>query len=263
MYSSKIDKDKFYTKEAVALECLSLLDLDSYDLIIEPSAGSGSFSKNITDVVALDLEPEDVNIIKQDWFEFETPKVYEQLLVVGNPPFGKRNTLSKAFISKAISLQAITIAFILPNVYNKHTLQKVFPKTYKLQKVWELPKDSFMINDIAYHVPCSFYIWNKTNEGVDLRFNPGAYTTNDFEFTTTPTKDCFFVLGASPSTVKEIQEVNKNNRGYYIKPVNKSKKDLTLLFKKCIFKGNSGANGGVSWRTKPEIIKGYLEEIQT
>lgn len=38
--------DKFYTQYNVATECINLIpDLDSYDLIIEPSAGNGSFSK--------------------------------------------------------------------------------------------------------------------------------------------------------------------------------------------------------------------------
>lgn len=38
--------DKFYTKTAIAAECIGLIpDLSSYSLIIEPSAGNGSFSK--------------------------------------------------------------------------------------------------------------------------------------------------------------------------------------------------------------------------
>ena len=37
--------DKFYTQIEVAKECINLIpELDTYDLIIEPSAGSGSFS---------------------------------------------------------------------------------------------------------------------------------------------------------------------------------------------------------------------------
>ena len=37
--------DKFYTQIKIAKECIDLVpELNSYDLIIEPSAGSGSFS---------------------------------------------------------------------------------------------------------------------------------------------------------------------------------------------------------------------------
>ena len=56
--------DKFYTQIKIAKECIDLVpELDSYDLIIEPSAGSGSFSSQL-DCLAYDIEPENNNIIK-------------------------------------------------------------------------------------------------------------------------------------------------------------------------------------------------------
>lgn len=62
-YSDKVDYDKFYTKEAVAIDCLRSIDLKEYDLIIEPSAGNGSFLKNIKheNKVGLDIKPESYN----------------------------------------------------------------------------------------------------------------------------------------------------------------------------------------------------------
>lgn len=265
LYSNKIDKDKFYTKKAVADICLSYVNYYKYDLVIEPSAGNGIFSNNIThsNLIALDIEPDSSKIIKADWLTFKPKQEYNNLLVIGNPPFGKRNFLSQLFIKHALELNAKTIAFILPDVYNKYTLQKVFPMEYKLQKIVPLPKDSFLIGEDDYHVPCSFFMWNKTEKGIDLRFDVSLYKTDDFEFTTQSlaTNNDFFILGASPSKVIEIVDIKPTNRGYFIKPKNKSKGILTRIFKKGIFKGYSGANGGVSWRTRPEIVKGYLEEI--
>ena len=56
--------DKFYTQVEVAKECIDLVpDLDTYDLIIEPSAGDGSFSSQLN-CIAYDIEPENKNIIK-------------------------------------------------------------------------------------------------------------------------------------------------------------------------------------------------------
>jgi hypothetical protein len=56
--------DKFYTQVEVAKECIDLVpDLDTYDLIIEPSAGNGSFSSQLN-CIAYDIEPENKNIIK-------------------------------------------------------------------------------------------------------------------------------------------------------------------------------------------------------
>ena len=56
--------DKFYTQVEVAKECIDLVpDLDTYDLIIEPSAGNGSFSSQLN-CIAYDIEPENKDIIK-------------------------------------------------------------------------------------------------------------------------------------------------------------------------------------------------------
>lgn len=253
--------DKFYTKPEIAKMCTELLKLDDYDCVIEPSAGNGSFSNQIihSNLISFDIEPENSNIVKQDWLQYS--KYYkDRLLVCGNPPFGERNSLSKAFIKKSIEINAQTIAFILPNVYNKHTLQSIFPNNYRLKYVKELPKNSFILNNKEYHVPCSFYIWDKSN-GLDLRFDIKKYKTEDFEFISKSKANdsVFFILGASPNTTKEISEVNKNNRGYYIQPKNKNKEELIRIFTNIKFKGMSSVNGGVSWLTKPEIIKNYLE----
>ena len=40
--------DKFYTKPDIALKCISKIkNWDNWDLVIEPSAGNGSFYNNI------------------------------------------------------------------------------------------------------------------------------------------------------------------------------------------------------------------------
>ena len=46
--NKKHDKDKFYTKPSTAIKLISLINLKNYDVVIEPSAGNGSFSNNIT-----------------------------------------------------------------------------------------------------------------------------------------------------------------------------------------------------------------------
>ena len=35
--------DQYYTKKDIAQMCINTLDLSSYDLVIEPSAGEGAF----------------------------------------------------------------------------------------------------------------------------------------------------------------------------------------------------------------------------
>ena len=95
----------------------------------------------------------------------------------------------------------------------------------------------------------------------DLRFNPKDYTTNDFEFVIKKdaTSKDFFVMGGCPNTTKEIEDDSETNRGYYVRPKDKTKEELIETFKKIQFKGLSSVSGGVAWFNKVEIVKNYLE----
>lgn len=63
--------DKFYTNPDIAKKCLDLLDLSSFDIVIEPSAGNGSFSNQIENCRAYDLVPENADIIRQDILSYD------------------------------------------------------------------------------------------------------------------------------------------------------------------------------------------------
>lgn len=257
-FSIKFNKDKLYTNDNIAKYCISnITDLSKYAGVLEPSAGAGSFYKNIIhpNKIGLDIDPECDDVQTKDFFEYDHP--LDQWVVIGNPPFGKRNNLSIRFIKHAESLNAATIAFILPNVFKKHTLQKHI--TYNITNIIPLPEDSFSYQGSAYSIGCSFYILEKN--GPDLfRFNPGLYKTNpDFEFVNKNESYDFFIMGAAPHTTKTI--VGSTNRGYYIKckiPPEIVKSNIQAIEWKKI--GNSSAGGGVSWFTQPEIAKAYIEK---
>lgn len=259
----KSELDKFYTNPTIVDSLLAYLDLTGYDLIIEPSAGNGSFYHRLPPdhSIGLDIAPESEGIQEQDWLSYEIPDSFSNVLIVGNPPFGERNHLSKSFIEHSIGFNNVnTIAFVLPNVFKKHTNQKIFPREWRLAKVIDLPDNSFLVDEKPYHVPCSFFIWTKISGIMDLRFKEELYQTHpDFTFSNENDFD-FFVMGASPSVLKDKGEISKNNRGYYLKSnigVEKLKRNIrNIRWKE---HGNSSANGGVSWFSKPEFIKVYDE----
>ena len=86
--------------------------------------------------MGLDIFPEHPNIAMGDFLAYDISSQYSNILVVGNPPFGIRNKLSKAFIQKATSFVNVqTVAFILPNVYMKHTLQKCIPNSFRIEQI--------------------------------------------------------------------------------------------------------------------------------
>jgi len=112
---AKIENDKYYTSIELSKYCIDktyeIIGIDNILDIIEPSAGDGSFSNQLN-CVAYDIEPENDNIIKQDYLQLELP--YEKgRLIIGNPPYGPKMNLVIKFFKKSIELGDY-ISFILP-----------------------------------------------------------------------------------------------------------------------------------------------------
>ena len=114
---AKISLDKYYTPKELAKYCIDktyeIIGEHNISEVIEPSAGNGSFSLQIPTLCwAYDIEPEHVNIIKQDFLELDIPYLWGRL-IIGNPPYGSRLSLAQKFYKKAVNLGDY-IAFILP-----------------------------------------------------------------------------------------------------------------------------------------------------
>ena len=155
----KINLEQFFTTEENAKFCLSKIDLKAYDLIIEPSAGSGSFS-NLVDCIAFDIEPKNDKIIKQNYLELETSEyINKKVLVVGNSPFGRQSSLAIKFINKSAEF-ADTIAFILPKSFKKESLINKLDKYLFLTEIYELPNTKFFFEKEFFDIPCSFFIFD-------------------------------------------------------------------------------------------------------
>jgi hypothetical protein len=154
--------DKFYTKDSLSIELIKLVHLSLYDLVIEPSAGSGSFSRNInhSNLISLDIEPEAEGIIKMNWFDLTLEKK-GRVLVIGNPPFGNQGSLALKFIKKCDELKVDTIAFILPKSFKKDSYKNKIPLFYHLEKEIDLKDDSYTLLGKDYSVPSIFQIWNR------------------------------------------------------------------------------------------------------
>ncbi len=173
MQNSK-DLDKFYTNPTIAKGFVNIIQqhfpLDQFDLIVEPSAGNGSFLSLLPEnSIGLDLEPEAPGIIRQDFFKYESPyhPLFNNIKIacIGNPPFGSgyMNPLAKAFFNHAATFSQL-IAFIVPAKWQ--TSWKVhyqLNESFGLYFSEILPKDSFLLDGEPYDVPCCMQIWSKTN----------------------------------------------------------------------------------------------------
>lgn len=174
MTNKSKDLDKFYTHPNIAKKFVSIVDnifpLKNYDLILEPSAGNGNILKYLPEnSVGLDLEPEAENIIKQDFFEYNSSydPIFNNIKIacIGNPPFGSgyMNPLAKAFFNHAATFSDL-IAFIVPAKWNSSwKVQFQLDKNFGLYYSEVLPKNSFLLDEKPYNVPCCMQIWSKSN----------------------------------------------------------------------------------------------------
>ena len=164
--------DQFYTNETIAKNCIQhiigLYPSSADYLWIEPSAGNGSFLHQIPHTftkIGLDIDPKSHDIQKHDyltWAVPPSPSVEREIIVFGNPPFGRQSSFAKAFIAKSCSFAKI-IAFILPKSFTKPSMNNVFHRNFHLVLNIELEKNAFMLNGAKYDVPCVFQIWEKKN----------------------------------------------------------------------------------------------------
>ena len=160
VYSSKYGLDKFYTNRELAQELISLIDISQYQSIVEPSAGSGSFSDQIDMCIAMDIEPEGNNILKQDFFSFSGKELKHPVLVIGNPPFGRNSSLALKFIRHA-STFADTIAFILPRSFKKRSMYDKIPLNFHIDIMVEIEKNAFLYKNEKMDIPCIFAVYKK------------------------------------------------------------------------------------------------------
>ena len=255
---SKNHLDKFYTNITTAKFCISLtIPYLHNKTIIEPSAGNGAFFFQLQqmgyNVIGLDICPEADGIIKMDWFDYNLPS---NSFVIGNPPFGSRNNLSKKFIKKAAEYSD-GIGFILPSIYRKEINQKVFPENWSLVSDTNLEYNSFTLNDQPYHMPCVYQIWIKNGQTNIRESIKSKITTNDWEFCHKDKAD-FFVFGAAPDKTLDLSCIKSTNRGYYIRELTNGVRQRFQQINWKLF-GLSAVSGGVSWFTKQQLINIYEE----
>jgi hypothetical protein len=160
--------DKFYTKPNIGELCIKYIKqhihVNNTDLIIEPSAGNGSFIPFIKQItqnhIFYDLEPEQDEIIKQDYLLCNIKNEMNKIHVVGNPPFGRQSSMAIKFIKKSCEF-CDTISFILPKSFKKDSLKKTFPSNFHLIFEIDLPENAFLVNNAEYNVNTIFQIWEK------------------------------------------------------------------------------------------------------
>lgn len=157
--------DKFYTIPSISEKCLasigSCYKWSDWGLVIEPSAGNGSFLTRIptSKRLGIDISPEHEDIIKQDFLTYSPPSNIGKILVVGNPPFGRVSSLAIKFFNHA-SKWADVIAFIIPRTFRRVSVHNKLNTNFHLVFDEEIPMEPCSFSP-PMMVKCCFQIWEK------------------------------------------------------------------------------------------------------
>lgn len=211
--------DQFYTNKDIALKYYNklteLINIDEFDIHLEPSAGSGSFFNIMyeTKKIGFDIEPKKEGIYKMDFFDYR-PQQDKKYLVFGNPPFGRGSSLAVKFFNKSAEF-ANCIAFIIPRTFKRVSIQNRLNLNFELIYDENLPITPCCFTP-KMTAKCCFQVWVKK----DSKRKKVIYdkTHDDFEFLKhgpkdknnqpTPPKNCDFVIKAYGGNCGEIIDMD-------------------------------------------------------
>lgn len=170
---AKIELDKYYTSKEIAKRCIEktfeIIGKENISEIIEPSAGDGSFSLQIENCIAYDIEPHHESIKRQDFLDLKM-EYQKGRLFIGNPPFGIKNTLTMSFFKHCINFGDY-IAFILP-ISQLNNIDQLFEfDLIYSEDLGELPYSDRLVH-------CCFNIYKRPLNGLNKKPN---YNVKDIE----------------------------------------------------------------------------------
>lgn len=253
--------DKYYTHPSVVVKCIQRLkqyiNIQDNDLIIEPSAGNGSFINDLQRIsnncIFYDLEPEHSSIIQQDYLLLDTESLvnkYSKIHIVGNPPFGRQSSLAIKFIKKSAEYCS-SVSFILPKSFKKDSMQKHFPLEFHLIFEEDIQENGFLVDDNVYNVPCVFQIWErkevkrekeekmipkgfqfvKKSENPDIAFRRvGVYAGNVYTDISTKSEQSHYFIKfdkkISESIIEQLNAIIFDSKDNTVGPRSISKQEL-------------------------------------
>lgn len=269
--------DKFYTLPTCSKKCIDkireLYDITKWDLIIEPSAGNGSFLNQIPsdNKIGIDILPEHPNIIQQDFFDYSPPSNKTNILVIGNPPFGRVSSLAIKFFNHS-SNWANVIAFIIPRTFRKISVQNKLSNRFHLVYDEEIPNKPCCFSP-QMMVKCCFQIWEKKE--TERPFIDLPTTHADWEFLKlgpkdtngqpTPPLTADFAMRAYGGNIGEIKTEGLNNlrpKSWHWFKLNIDKNILIDRFKQLDY-SNSFNTARQNSMGRAELVALYLDFLNS
>ena len=165
-------KEQFYTPTALAEELIvDVLNVveDAWDYEwIEPAGGTGNFIEPVKSrglrFKSWDIEPKSVDVSNGNFLEQDLGE--ELVVVYGNPPFGRNNSLSVKFFNHAASFDAVEyIAFLIPRSWRKWSVQDKLAANFRLVFDKDITDDFVDDTGVPHkggHLKTCFQIWKRS-----------------------------------------------------------------------------------------------------
>lgn len=170
-HSSARKLDQFYTQNHTVQQCLTTLRETMTSLkyswdqsfFIEPSAGEGAFLSQLPKSrrIGIDIDAKHPEIITADFLTWEPCQSifqHENIVCVGNPPFGVNSQLALQFINRCALFSKLVAMIVHPSL--DELSNKIHPQLH-LTTSLALPDAQFMFNNKLVPVPCSFKVWER------------------------------------------------------------------------------------------------------
>ena len=269
--------DKFYTISSYSKICIEkvfeLYNKSDFDLIIEPSAGNGSFYNQIENdnKIGLDISPEDENILKMNFFDYTPPQNKKNILVIGNPPFGKISSIAIKFFNHS-SKWANVIAFIIPRTFRRFSVQNKLNNNFHLIYDSDVPLNPCCFTP-KLNVKCCFQIWHRQNNirpviNLEKKHDDWdflAFGPLDKQNQPTPPNNADFAILAYGGKIGKIEKNNLNNlrpKSWHWIKCNIEEKELINRFNKLDYSNglNTARQNSIG---RGELVKLYSDFINS
>ena len=246
--------DEFYTKEEIAARLWKVLsrflDLDDV-LLVEPSAGKGSFFKLMRGGrLGFDLILKCDGVIEADFLSIQIESEW-RIVFVGNPPFGIGARLAIQFFNHAAKM-ATFIAMILPRSFQKGSIQNQLDRFFHLIHEELVPTKAFLREGKLHNVPTVFQIWQRRDELRELQ--AVEKTHPDFIFTTADKAD--FELRRNGSTAGTIpKDIGFGSKSHYF--IKALRGDVRTIMENIDFSDVASRVTGPKSISMPEVVTLY------
>ncbi len=257
--------DQFYTIDAVARSLLDQFEAKRIDhglclhrnlRYVEPSAGTGAFAKHLPlGSLAYDIDPKGPGIIKADFLQTSFPQ-NGQLIVIGNPPFGKNANMAVKFFNYAAQAAEV-IAFIVPLTFQKVSVQNRLHLNFHLIDELPLPDNAFLFEGRSKHVPAIFQIWAKrSTRRQKLKL---ATSHPDFKFLTGKDgrKPQFAIQRVGTNAGRVHRNLEASPSTHYFIEAGPGIIDLETVFRQLNLKDIAARTAGQPSLAKTELVSLY------